>query len=295
MHNPFDEKITVAGSDADAISRSLNGDSAALEALILRHQSWIFNIALTMTGDIHLAEDVTQEVLIKIITKLSTYDPQKAAFRTWLYRIVVNHIVNMKENKKEKFFAKMMENNDNEMFINNQPDRRKAIRVENERLKEETRTSCILCVLLCLTRKERIIFTLAAIFDVTDKVGAEICEISRVNFRQSLYRCRKKVYRFFMDNCSLLNENNPCTCADQTNFLLKTGIIVPEQLIVEKNSWGTIQSILGGTVRHVEDSYHEFLSLFRRQPFLKGPDMVSWLRDLMKSDHYRSLMDCASL
>lgn len=293
MHNPFQEKNTESGCDADYISQSLKGDQSALEVLILRHQSWIFNIALTTTGDIHLAEDVTQEVLIKVITKLSAYDPQKAAFRTWLYRIVVNHIMNMKENRKESFFSKMMENNDDETFLNNQPDRRKTLRVENERLKEETKASCVLCVLLCLNRKERIVFTLAAIFDVTDKIGAEICEMSRVNFRQSLSRSRKKVYQYFMDNCSLLNENNPCTCADQTNYLLKTGIINAERLIVDQNSLGTIQSVLGNTVRQVEDSYHEFFALFRDQPFLQGPDMVSWLRNLMKSNHYRSLMNWA--
>jgi hypothetical protein len=197
----------------------------------------------------------------------------------------------MKENRKESFFSKMMESNDDEMFINNQPDRRKTVRVENERLKEETKASCVLCVLLCLTRKERMVFTLAAVFDVTDKIGAEICEMSRVNFRQSLSRSRKKVYQYFMKNCSLLNENNPCACADQTNYLLKAGIINPERLIVGQNSLGSIQSALGNTIREVEGSYHEFISLFRDRPFLQGPDMVSWLRDLMKSSHYRSLMN----
>lgn len=293
MHNPFQEKNNDDGCDADYISQSLKGDQNALEALILRHQSWVFNIALTMTGDIHLAEDVTQEVLIKVITKLSTYHPQKAAFRTWLYRIAVNHIVNMKENKKEVFFTKMMKNSDDVVLMNNQPDQRKYVRAENERMKEETKTHCILCVLLCLSRRERIVFTLAAIFDVTDKVGAEICDLSRANFRQILLRSRRKVYQYFMNHCSLLNENNPCSCANQTKYLLKAGVIHPEQLIVEQSSLGTIHSILGNTVSHVEDSYREFLSLFRNQPFFQGPDMVLWLRDLMKSDPYRGLMDWA--
>lgn len=41
--------------------------------------------------------NITQEILIEITTKLSTYLPEKAAFRTWLYRIVVNHVLNMKK------------------------------------------------------------------------------------------------------------------------------------------------------------------------------------------------------
>lgn len=58
MHNPFRERISE-DEDIDYIRESLAGNTGALEALILRHQSWIFNIALTMTGDLHLAEDVT--------------------------------------------------------------------------------------------------------------------------------------------------------------------------------------------------------------------------------------------
>ncbi len=292
MHNPFGEKNSEDRCDADCIEQSLKGDPGALEALILRHQSWIFNIALTMTGDIHLAEDVTQEVLIKVITKLSTYDPQKAAFRTWLYRIVANHVVNMKENKKEIFFARMMENSGDTILLNNQPDHQKHARADSERLREETKSQCILCVLLCLSRRERIVFTLAGIFDVTDKTGAEICEMSRANFRQSYLRSRRKVYQYFAKNCSLLNDRNPCTCASQTTHLIRAGIINQGRLIAEQNSLGTIHSLLGGSIRQVEDSYEEFISLFRGQPFLKGPDMVSWLKELIKSEHYRHLLEC---
>ena len=65
MHNPFQEKIEEHESDVNYIKLALEGDAVALEALILRHQSWIFNIALNMTGDIHRAEDVTQEIYIR--------------------------------------------------------------------------------------------------------------------------------------------------------------------------------------------------------------------------------------
>ena len=46
------------------------------------------------------AEDATQEVLIKLLTKLSTFEG-RSSFRTWLYRIVVNHVLNMKRARAE--------------------------------------------------------------------------------------------------------------------------------------------------------------------------------------------------
>ena len=129
MHNPFQEKIDEREDDVDYIQRALTGDAAALEALILRHQSSIFNIALNMTGDIHRAEDVTQEILIIIISKLATYDQKKASFRTWLYRIVANHVINMKQSKKEQFYAARLEDFDFNAFILNLPENKKPVSI----------------------------------------------------------------------------------------------------------------------------------------------------------------------
>jgi|GEM_PF-5067925 len=58
-----------------------------------------------MVLDPYDAEDVTQEILIKMITKLPAYDSGKAAFRTWLYRIVVNRVINMKKKKYEEVIS----------------------------------------------------------------------------------------------------------------------------------------------------------------------------------------------
>ena len=70
--------------------------------LLGRHQPWIFNLAFRMVLVRQDAEDVTQEILIKVLTSLSTYDPSRAAFRTWLYRIVVNHVINMRKRGKDR-------------------------------------------------------------------------------------------------------------------------------------------------------------------------------------------------
>jgi RNA polymerase sigma factor (sigma-70 family) len=46
------------------------------------------------------AEDATQEILIKVLTRLSPFEG-RSSFRTWLYRIVVNHMLNMKRERVE--------------------------------------------------------------------------------------------------------------------------------------------------------------------------------------------------
>jgi RNA polymerase sigma factor (sigma-70 family) len=290
MHNPFQEKIEEHESDVDYIKRALEGDAAALEALILRHQSWIFNIALNMTGNIHRAEDITQEILIKTIAKLSTYDQKKAAFRTWLYRIVANHVINMKESKREKFFADHAESLDFATFSLTLPDTKKLAPMRDKEIIDETKNYCTLCILLCLNRMERIVLILGSIFDVTDRIGAEICDISRANFRQILSRSRKKVADYFQNNCSLFDEHNPCKCSEQVSYLIQLGMIKPDDMNVKHDSLGSIRTVLGKTIADIENSYSEFLTLYQEQPFFKGPDMVSWLKDLLKRNNFNEII-----
>ena len=95
MFNPFTEVAEDDVDDADLVEQAKNGDRAALEKLVLRHQAWIYNIAVRMVFQPHDAEEVTQEVLVKVITKLSTFKGE-SKFRTWLYRIAANHVLNMK-------------------------------------------------------------------------------------------------------------------------------------------------------------------------------------------------------
>jgi DNA-directed RNA polymerase specialized sigma24 family protein len=66
MFNPFAEVIDES-ADIDLISQARNGNRDVLEKLVLRHQAWIYNIAVRMVFYPHDAEEVTQQVLIKAL------------------------------------------------------------------------------------------------------------------------------------------------------------------------------------------------------------------------------------
>src|SRR5207244_10455823 len=95
MFNPFAEVAEGGPTDAELVDQAKSGDRGALEELVLRHQAWVYNIAVRMVFHPHDAEEVTQEVLVKVITRLGTFQGE-STFRTWLYRIVANHVLNMK-------------------------------------------------------------------------------------------------------------------------------------------------------------------------------------------------------
>src|SRR6201987_5472492 len=90
--------------DQNLVLRARSGDRTALEPLVQRHQAWIYNIAVRMLYHPQDAEDATQEILIKVLTRLSSFEG-RSRFRTWLYRIVVNHGLNMKRGRAEVLHA----------------------------------------------------------------------------------------------------------------------------------------------------------------------------------------------
>ncbi len=280
--NPFFEKSDGTVRDSEYAERAANGDNAALEALVLRHQSWIYNIAVPMCGDATLAEDITQEILIKMITKLSTYDPARGSFRTWLYRIVANHVINMKQSGKEKVFGYFSSRSDARELVEFLPDNSGPVPPGNEVMDRETRITCALCILMCLSRRERLVFVLGVIFDVPDRVGSELCDISRDNYRTILSRSRNKVFRFFNTTCGLLREGNPCRCERQTEIMTRAGLIDAQNPMQKREAYGRIRDMAGRAVRDLEDAYYEFLALIKDRPFFKGPDMVEKLRDLLR-------------
>jgi RNA polymerase sigma factor (sigma-70 family) len=187
VFNPFSE---IAGDldDDELVRQAKNGGREALEKLILRHQAWIYNIALRMVFQPEDAEEVTQEVLIKAVTRLSSFKGE-SQLRTWLYRITANHVLNMKRRGGESLphtFSSYA------TAINDTPDLDlpdpKTVPVDVPLLVEEAKISCTTGMLLCLDRKPRLVFTLGEIFAVSDTVGGEILEMSPDNFRQSLAR-----------------------------------------------------------------------------------------------------------
>src|SRR5882672_10845318 len=182
MFNPFAEIAEADPPDSELVAAAQHGNRVALEKLVLRHQAWVYNIAVRMVFQPHDAEEVTQEVLVKVITRLATFKGE-SKFRTWLYRITANHVLNMKRRSaetQELTFARYG------AAIENTPDlelpNRKSVPVELPVLVEEAKNGCTMGMLLCLDRKQRLIFTLGEILGVSDVVGAEVLEMTPENF-----------------------------------------------------------------------------------------------------------------
>jgi len=278
-------------ADRELVEHAQAGSRDALEALITRHQRWIYNIVQRMIylpGD---AEDVTQEILIKLITKLSTFKGE-SRFRTWLYRIVVNHVLNMKRRHGEEVewtFEKYGSG------LSNAPDEDlpdpRSVPIDLKLIVDEAMIGCTSGMLLCLTREQRLVYILGEIFGVADVVGAELLETSRENFRQKLSRARRDLHQFMHGQCGLVNAANPCRCAKKTQAFIDAGYVDPKRLVFVQIHSKRMKELAGPVhddLGRLDVAYGE---IYRNHAFYDAPDFVESLRALISDPQFRTILE----
>jgi RNA polymerase sigma-70 factor (ECF subfamily) len=79
--------------DQELVKRCLTGDNSAWDALLRAYTRKIYNLCYRFTGRTQDAEDLTQEIFIKIFQTLRSYDSAQGSFSTWMNRVSRNHLV----------------------------------------------------------------------------------------------------------------------------------------------------------------------------------------------------------
>lgn len=258
----------------------------ALDALVRRHQAWIFNLALRMVWRREVAEDATQEILIKAVTKLGTFAGQ-STFRTWLYRVAVNHLLNVRKSEME---GQKMTFGDMGASLDGVEDRDLpddgVLPVETAVLVEEARLGCITAMLMCLDRRQRLAFILGEVFGETSVEGAAALGVSPENFRQLLARARHDLYQFMNGKCGLVNRANPCRCARKAGGFMRNGWLDPKNLQFSRDRIGAVKETAPGHLEELSELDRQHAELYRAQPFLAGPDLAGRLRAILASSRF---------
>jgi len=275
-------------SDSQLIQSALSGDKAALRNLIDKHYSFTFNICLKMLYSHQDAEDVNQEIWIKTIVSLKKFN-HKSTFTTWLYRITVNHMLDMKKKGIELAISKGFDGySDNLDSIATQELNAEEKSILMEAV-EEAKISCMSGMLMCLDREQRLIYVLGDIFNINHKIGSEIFNVSLENYRKKLSRVRKELFNFMNNKCSLVNKSNPCSCSKKTKGFIKVGYVNPDKLEFNSNFITKIQDNLvqkSDDLDNLKETYHT--KLFQEHPFEKSS--INILDELLNDEQLKSIL-----
>jgi RNA polymerase sigma factor (sigma-70 family) len=217
-------EVSLDGLAAAAI----DGDQVALGELVRRMQHPLYRLALQFLGHPQDAQDATQEILIRIVTRMATFEG-RSKFLTWAYTVATRHLLRTRKRAVEASvrgaaqFAELLDRGLADRDFT-------AEDAEYRLLCEEIRVSCTYGMLLCLSRPLRAAYLLGDVLGLTDNDGAAICEVTPAAFRQRLARARRTI-RYVIDNrCGLVDPGHPCRCGRQIASAIEVGYLDRDRL-----------------------------------------------------------------
>ena len=210
----------MTGPSLEDLARSaVGGDRDALNAVAAGVQRQIYGLALRMLWNREDAEDATQEILVRVVTRLAQFD-FRSSLATWVYRVAVNYLLDVKKSPTERLrltfeaFAEDLGHGLSDAGPSS---------AERSLLVEEVKVGCTLAMLQCLDRPHRVAYVLGEIFEVSGPEAADILEIAPDVFRKRLQRAREQIADFTRAYCGLVSDQAACRCHRRVPAALAAG------------------------------------------------------------------------
>lgn len=274
--------FAVDPEESTWVEQAKAGNLSALDRLLRRHQPWIFNLALRMVWRRDTAEDAAQEILLKAVTHLGSFEG-RSKFSTWLYRIAVNHLLNVRKSEMEErrmTFADLGRSLA-ECVESELPDEAQ-LPVGHALLVEEAKLGCVTAMLMCLDRRQRLAFVLGEILGVTGEEGGAILAVTADNFRQLLARARADLYAFMQDRCGLVNVANPCRCSKKAGAFMRNGWLDPRRRQFTEQRLAAVCEAAPERLDELTDLQRAYAEIYRSAPVSGDRAGLERLRQLLE-------------
>ena len=210
----------------DLARRAVGGDRDAVHGLVRALQSDVYALALRMLWHREDAEDATQEILVRVVTRLAQFD-FRSRLQTWVYRVAANYLLDVKKSPIEKQRLRFDQFADD--LAHGQSTAGPADR-ERSLLVEEVKIGCTLAMLQCLDRPHRLAYVLGEVLDLSAPEGAEALGVDPPAFRKRLQRSRERVESFTRRHCGLVSESATCQCNRRVPAAVELGRARPDSL-----------------------------------------------------------------
>lgn len=206
--------------------RALDGDRDAVEQLVRDLQADVYGLALRMLWNREDAEDATQEIMVRAVTRLGQFD-FRSKLKTWVYRVAVNYILDVKKSPVEQMhvnFERFAEDLAEGLSSDGPSDAERSL------LTEEVKVGCTLGMLQCLDRPHRLAYVMGEILDLPGPEAAEALAISPALFRKRLQHARATIESFTRTYCGLASDSAACACHRRVPAALRVGRIRSDAL-----------------------------------------------------------------
>ncbi len=238
------------------VDQAAAGDRQSLETLLAGVQDLVFNLSLRMLGTFSDAEDASQDILLKVMTHLSSFK-KESAFSTWVFAIAVNHL----KNYKKHMFARRPLSFDyyGEDILHGEIDQVPDLtqNVEKHILAEELKLSCTNVMLQCLDVESRCIFILGTMFHLDSRIAGDVLGITPEAYRQRLSRTRRKMADFLGEYCGEYGRG-ACRCEKRVSYAIQNHRIHPARLDFHNAVAKQIVLDVTAAMEEIDDISQEF-------------------------------------
>jgi RNA polymerase sigma factor (sigma-70 family) len=206
--------------------RAVDGDRDAVAGLIRGLQHQVYALALRMLWNPADAEDATQEILVRVVTRLGQFNFE-SRLTTWVFRVATNYLLDVKKSSVER---------ERVNFTAFAADLHAGLsgsgpaEQEHSVLVEEVRVGCTLGLLQCLDRDHRLAYVLGEILEWPAPEAAEALDIEPAAFRKRLQRARAAIETFTREHCGLASGNAACACHRRVPAAIRLGRVEPQRL-----------------------------------------------------------------
>ena len=261
------------------VARAQGGDREALGELVAGAQQLVYNLAIRMVADPADAQDLTQEILMRVVNGLAGFRGE-SAFSTWVYRVASNHLLTARKRAAEHHVESLEAMADR--LAEGIADGLAAgdLPIEDQILVREAKLTCTSRMLLGLDRDHRLAFILGEVLELSGEEGAEVLEIDPAAFRKRLSRARERMAAFTDSACGIVNPGNACRCGKQAARLVRLGKLDPDRLC-----WTAHPTAASPSQLEKLEGIERAVELFRSHPEYRAPSAIAaGLRQLIESD-----------
>lgn len=178
-----------AQTDEELVSRTIGGEEDAFSQLYDRYRRPVFATAYRIIQDTEEAMDATQEIFIKIYRSLRQWNPSKAKFSTWLYRLACNQSIDFWRRRQRRSESPLPEDRSRNSVIE------EAIRSPSEELESKEEIDRIRRCAESLPELQKKIFILRYFQELKLEEIAEMENCSLGTVKTSLFRATQTMRR----------------------------------------------------------------------------------------------------